>query len=156
MIRQKKRGKRHCSRRRARIVRNGNSSSIPKRRKIERHRGKIEKFGLNGKNIPAGASLLRAVRRARANGRRHRFGTGDGRLAAFERRFGNSADGFRLRRVAIENSLLYQEQEKRAEELALLKEFNESIVESVNVGLLAVDETGASRAAIRRSKKCSV
>ena len=44
--------------------------------------------------------------------------------------------------VAIENSLLYQEQEKRAGELALLKEFNESIVESVNVGLLAVDETG--------------
>jgi hypothetical protein len=44
--------------------------------------------------------------------------------------------------VAIENSLLYQEQEKRAAELALLKEFNESIVESVNVGLLAVDETG--------------
>jgi PAS domain S-box-containing protein len=44
--------------------------------------------------------------------------------------------------VAIENSLLYQEQEKRAEELALLKEFNESIIESVNVGLLAVDEAG--------------
>ncbi len=44
--------------------------------------------------------------------------------------------------VAIENSLLYQEQEKRAEELALLKEFNESIVESVNVGLLAVDDSG--------------
>lgn len=44
--------------------------------------------------------------------------------------------------VAIENSLLYQEQEKRAAELALLKEFNESIVESVNVGLLAVDESG--------------
>ncbi|HSK72777.1 MAG TPA: ATP-binding protein [Pyrinomonadaceae bacterium] len=44
--------------------------------------------------------------------------------------------------VAIENSLLYQEQETRAQELALLKEFNESIVESVNVGLLAVDETG--------------
>ncbi|MGI9036885.1 MAG: ATP-binding protein [Pyrinomonadaceae bacterium] len=44
--------------------------------------------------------------------------------------------------VAIENSLLYQEQEKRAGELALLKEFNESIVESVNVGLLAVDESG--------------
>lgn len=45
--------------------------------------------------------------------------------------------------VAVENSLLYQEQEKRAEELALLKDFNESIVESVNVGLLAVDETGS-------------
>ena len=44
--------------------------------------------------------------------------------------------------VAVENSLLYQEQETRAEELALLKEFNESIVESVNVGLLAVDESG--------------
>ncbi|MEZ5427060.1 MAG: ATP-binding protein [Pyrinomonadaceae bacterium] len=44
--------------------------------------------------------------------------------------------------VAVENSLLYQEQEQRAEELALLKEFNESIVESVNVGLLAVDEAG--------------
>ena len=44
--------------------------------------------------------------------------------------------------VAVENSLLYQEQEKRTEELALLKEFNESIVESVNVGLLAVDEDG--------------
>ena len=44
--------------------------------------------------------------------------------------------------VAVENSLLYQEQETRAEELALLKEFNESIVESVNVGLIAVDENG--------------
>ena len=44
--------------------------------------------------------------------------------------------------VAVENSLLYQEQEKRAAELALLKEFNESIVESVNVGLIAVDENG--------------
>ena len=44
--------------------------------------------------------------------------------------------------VAVENSLLYQEQETRAGELALLKEFNESIVESVNVGLLAVDQEG--------------
>lgn len=44
--------------------------------------------------------------------------------------------------VAIENSLLYQEQEKRAQELEMLKEFNESIVESVNVALLAVDESG--------------
>ncbi|MCB1023540.1 MAG: PAS domain S-box protein [Acidobacteria bacterium] len=44
--------------------------------------------------------------------------------------------------IAVENSLLYQEQEARAEELALLKEFNESIVESVNVGLIAVDENG--------------
>jgi PAS domain S-box-containing protein len=44
--------------------------------------------------------------------------------------------------VAVENTLLYQEQAKRADELALLKEFNESIVESVNVGLLAVDAEG--------------
>ncbi|MDT7605159.1 MAG: hypothetical protein QOF61_3156, partial [Acidobacteriota bacterium] len=44
--------------------------------------------------------------------------------------------------VAIENSLLYQEQAERAAELEMLKEFNESIVESINVGLLAVDSTG--------------
>src|SRR3712207_2226031 len=44
--------------------------------------------------------------------------------------------------VAIENSLLYQEQRARAQELELLKEFNESIVESINVGLLAVDPEG--------------
>jgi PAS domain S-box-containing protein len=44
--------------------------------------------------------------------------------------------------VAIENSLLYQEQQRQTLELSLLKEFNESIVESVNVGLLAVDEEG--------------
>jgi PAS domain S-box-containing protein len=44
--------------------------------------------------------------------------------------------------VAIENSLLYEEQKERAEELALLKEFNESIVESINVGILAADGAG--------------
>jgi two-component system, NtrC family, sensor kinase len=44
--------------------------------------------------------------------------------------------------VAIENSLLYQEQTQRAAELELLKEFNESIVESINAGLLAVDLEG--------------
>ncbi len=44
--------------------------------------------------------------------------------------------------VAIENSQLYGQQRQHVEELALLKEFNESIVESVNVGLLAVDESG--------------
>lgn len=44
--------------------------------------------------------------------------------------------------VAMENSILYQEQQRRAEELSALKEFNESIVESVNVGLLAVDDAG--------------
>jgi two-component system, NtrC family, sensor kinase len=44
--------------------------------------------------------------------------------------------------VAVENSLLYAEQKSRSDELALLKEFNESIVESVNVALLAVDVDG--------------
>jgi two-component system NtrC family sensor kinase len=44
--------------------------------------------------------------------------------------------------VAIENSLLYQEQQERAAELKILKEFNESIIESINVGLLAVDLDG--------------
>jgi two-component system, NtrC family, sensor kinase len=44
--------------------------------------------------------------------------------------------------VAIENSLLYQEQGDRAAELKMLKEFNESIIESINVGLLAVDLDG--------------
>ncbi|MGB8509023.1 MAG: ATP-binding protein, partial [Pyrinomonadaceae bacterium] len=44
--------------------------------------------------------------------------------------------------VAIENSLLYQEQKTRAVELESLKDFNESIVESINVGLLAVDTEG--------------
>jgi PAS domain S-box-containing protein len=44
--------------------------------------------------------------------------------------------------VAVENSRLYEEQQIQTNELALLKEFNESIVESVNVGLLAVDEDG--------------
>ena len=44
--------------------------------------------------------------------------------------------------VAIENSSLYEQQKRQTEELSLLKEFNESIVESVNVGLLAVDENG--------------
>ncbi len=44
--------------------------------------------------------------------------------------------------VAIENSLLYQDQQLRAAELKLLKEFNESIIESINVGLLAVDLDG--------------
>ena len=44
--------------------------------------------------------------------------------------------------VAIENSRLYGQQKQHTEELALLKEFNESIVESVSVGLIAVDEDG--------------
>jgi two-component system NtrC family sensor kinase len=44
--------------------------------------------------------------------------------------------------VALENSLLYKDQQARASELKLLKEFNESIIESINVGLLAVDLDG--------------
>ena len=44
--------------------------------------------------------------------------------------------------VAIENSLLYKDQQERAAELKMLKEFNESIIESINVGLLATDLDG--------------
>jgi two-component system, NtrC family, sensor kinase len=50
--------------------------------------------------------------------------------------------------VAIENSRLYEAQQQHTDELALLKEFNESIVESVNVALIAVDEDG-------RIKRCN-
>ena len=38
--------------------------------------------------------------------------------------------------------MLYKDQQERAAELKLLKEFNESIIESINVGLLAVDLEG--------------
>ena len=44
--------------------------------------------------------------------------------------------------VAIENSLLYESEMDKAEELARLKEFSESIIESVNVGILVVDRKG--------------
>jgi len=44
--------------------------------------------------------------------------------------------------VAIENSLLYESEMVKAEELARLKEFSESIIESVNVGILVMDREG--------------
>ena len=44
--------------------------------------------------------------------------------------------------VAIENSLLYKSEMERAEELVRLKEFSESIIESVNVGIVVVDREG--------------
>lgn len=44
--------------------------------------------------------------------------------------------------VAIDNALLYRSEMEKAEELARLKEFSESIIESVNVGILAVDFDG--------------
>src|ERR1044072_1110008 len=44
--------------------------------------------------------------------------------------------------VAVEKSLVYNDQKARASELKPLKEFNESIIESINVGLLAVDLEG--------------
>lgn len=44
--------------------------------------------------------------------------------------------------VAIENAQLLQEQEQRAEELARLKEFNENIIESINVGVMVVNLHG--------------
>ncbi len=44
--------------------------------------------------------------------------------------------------VAIENALLLEEQAKRAKELARLKEFNENIIESINVGVMVIDLHG--------------
>lgn len=44
--------------------------------------------------------------------------------------------------VAIENALLLQEQGQRAKELAKLKEFNENIIESINVGVLVINLSG--------------
>ncbi len=44
--------------------------------------------------------------------------------------------------IAIENSLLYREQAERAAELASLKDFNESIIESINVGIIALTPEG--------------
>ncbi len=106
-------------------------------------RGKIEKFGRNGKNVHrqelhyfvpcvVRGKMIAVLGLGRAS---------DGSLLSSEDlEILQTISGYVA--VAVENSLLYQEQEKRAEELALLKEFNESIVESVNVGLIAVDENG--------------
>ncbi|MGQ9897812.1 MAG: ATP-binding protein [Acidobacteriota bacterium] len=44
--------------------------------------------------------------------------------------------------VAIENSLLYEQERARVEELARLKEFNENIIESINVGIAVIDRHG--------------
>ncbi|NBO65010.1 MAG: PAS domain S-box protein, partial [Acidobacteria bacterium] len=44
--------------------------------------------------------------------------------------------------VAIENSLLLAEQASRARELARLKEFNESIIESISIGVLVINLSG--------------
>ncbi len=105
--------------------------------------GKLEKFSGNGKNIVrqelhyyvpcvVRGRMIAVIGLGRAS---------DGSLLSSEDlEILRTVSGYVA--VAVENSLLYQEQETRAEELALLKEFNESIVESVNVGLLAVDENG--------------
>ncbi len=44
--------------------------------------------------------------------------------------------------VAIENALLLEEQAQRAKELARLKEFNENIIESINVGVMVINLHG--------------
>lgn len=44
--------------------------------------------------------------------------------------------------VAIENALLLEEQAQRAEELARLKDFNENIIESINVGVMVINLHG--------------
>jgi two-component system NtrC family sensor kinase len=44
--------------------------------------------------------------------------------------------------VAIENALLLEEQARRAQELARLKEFNENIIESISVGVMVINLHG--------------
>jgi hypothetical protein len=44
--------------------------------------------------------------------------------------------------VAIDNSLLFRSEREKAEMLAHLKQFSESIIESVNVGILVIDSSG--------------
>lgn len=44
--------------------------------------------------------------------------------------------------VAIENALLLEEQAQRAKELARLKDFNENIIESINVGVMVINLAG--------------
>ncbi len=44
--------------------------------------------------------------------------------------------------VAIENALLLEEQARRTTELAKLKEFNENIIESINVGVMVINLAG--------------
>lgn len=44
--------------------------------------------------------------------------------------------------VAIENALLLEEQAQRADELARLKDFNENIIESINVGVMVINLHG--------------
>jgi two-component system NtrC family sensor kinase len=44
--------------------------------------------------------------------------------------------------VAIENAQLLEEQAQRAKELARLKEFNENIIESINVGVMVINLAG--------------
>jgi len=44
--------------------------------------------------------------------------------------------------VAIENSLLYRSEKEKALALKRLKDFSENIIESINIGLLAIDREG--------------
>jgi len=41
--------------------------------------------------------------------------------------------------IAVDNSALYRSLARKVEEYEKLKEFSENIVESINVGILAVD-----------------
>src|SRR6202011_5769552 len=45
--------------------------------------------------------------------------------------------------VALDNAHLYRSLEQKAEQIERLKDFSENIVESLNVGVLAVDLNGA-------------
>ena len=54
--------------------------------------------------------------------------------------------------IAIQNSRLYASLQQKAAEYERLKDFNENIVESINVGVMASICKTASRAGMRRWK----
>ena len=56
--------------------------------------------------------------------------------------------------IALQNASLYARLEEKIGEFERLKEFNENIVESINVGILASIWTTASRAGMRRWRRC--
>jgi GAF domain-containing protein len=57
--------------------------------------------------------------------------------------------------IALQNASLYARLEAKIGEFERLKEFNENIVESINVGILASISTTASKAGTRRWRPCT-
>ena len=57
--------------------------------------------------------------------------------------------------IAIQNAQLYRRLEQKIGEFERLKEFHENIVESIHIGVFAVDSTTGSRAGTHRWRRCT-